>query len=198
MTVRQAIAHSFLNLLIITAGLALAIIKGWSQDGPSLLHVTAFVMISMGVLALSISLTRIIIPVNTNFGYATLFSGRQYQEFKKTAGKRSARLINTTYLTLFFLLFPLTAYVYENTRNRYERYHLDTYGKVLKVVIKATEYAPNSRQYGLFEYSLNQKTYHDKLPTHLYKGDSALIIVSEQKPEIVAWLSAYQAASDHK
>lgn len=198
MTIRQAIAHSFLNLLIIMAGLALAIIKGWSQDGSTLLNVAAFVMISIGVLALSISLTRIILPVKTNFGYATLFSGRQYQEFKKTAGKRSARLINTTYLTLFFLLFPLTAYVYESTRNRYEQYHLDRYGKVLKVLIKATEYAPNNRQYGLFEYSLNQKTYHDKLPTLLYKGDSALIIVSEQKPEIVKWLSAYQPASENK
>jgi hypothetical protein len=195
MTTTQAILYSLLNLIFIAAGLGLAITQGWSHSGPNFYGIVAFVLSSLCLLALSVSLTRIFISTKPGFSYTMLFNGNQYSEFKKAVGKRTARFINTFYLTLFFLLFSGTAYVYAKARQRYEQHHLANYGKIVKVGIKANEWAGNGRQYGLFDHTLNEKTYHYKLQTSLYKGDSDLVIISQRNPEIIKWLDAYTRES---
>ena len=83
---KQAFLYIFLYVAIIALGLYIGIIIAGSYNG-RLVSSCAFIMVSFGVMGLSISLARIFVRANTDFGMTTLFSGRQYKQFRQAVGK---------------------------------------------------------------------------------------------------------------
>jgi hypothetical protein len=119
MNIPQAIKYSFLNFFIILLGTFIAFKVWWTHDEARFFGIVAFFLVAFGSLFLSISLTRIIIPIQTDFSFSTLSDQNQYRILKSIIGKKKVKILNSCYISLFLILFAGTAYGLITSLNKY-------------------------------------------------------------------------------
>ncbi|WP_343534688.1 hypothetical protein [Pedobacter sp.] len=188
MTKKQAIKYSLIYISIILFGAFIAFKVWWTNGNEKFLGIIAFFLVGFGSLFLSISLTRIIIPTKTDFGISTLSDKKKYQALKDVVGSAKLKAINSSYLSLFIILFAGTAYVLVTSLNKYEKDQLKTFGQLQKVKIIDIRHKGKGTSYAFFDFYLEGKKYSNDLSPKNYNiGDSATIIFSTNNTDIVEW-----------
>lgn len=188
MTKKQAIKYSLIYISIILFGTFIAFKVWWTNGNEKFLGIIAFFLVGFGSLFLSISLTRIIIPTKTDFGISTLSDKKKYQALKDVVGSAKLKAINSSYLSLFIILFAGTAYVLVTSLNKYEKDQLKTFGQLQKVKIIDIRHKGKGTSYAFFDFYLEGKKYSNDLSPKNYNiGDSATIIFSTNNTDIVEW-----------
>lgn len=188
MTKKQAIKYSLIYISIILFGAFIAFKVWWTNGNEKFLGIIAFFLVGFGSLFLSISLTRIIIPTKTDFGISTLSDKKKYQALKDIVGSTKLKAINSSYLSLFIILFAGTAYVLVTSLNKYEKDQLKTFGQLQKVKIIDIRHKGKGTSYAFFDFYLEGKKYSNDLSPKNYNiGDSATIIFSTNNTDIVEW-----------
>ena len=186
MTTKQALIYSIIYIGLILLGAFIAFKVWWNDTG--LYGVVAFSLVGLGSLLLSSSLTRIVVPIKTDFGFMTLSSKKNYDALKQKIGPTKIRLISTLYAILFFGLFGTTAYFLIKSLDKYRNYQLENYGKLQKIKINEIHPLGKGTDLAFFDYNYNNITYGGRLDPRNYRiGDSATIIFSTQDPHIVDW-----------
>lgn len=188
MTVKQAVKYTFLNLFVILLGVFIIFKVWWSHGEIRFLGLFSFFLIGFGCLFLSISLTRIMIPIKTNFNFSTLVNKNKYQLLKNDIGSEKLTTINICYTSLFLILFAGSAYGIVTSVNSYEHYQLKTYGNLQKVKIEDIHSIGKGSKYAFFNFFLKDKKYSNNLPSKNFSiGDSAIIIFSTQNTDVIQW-----------
>jgi hypothetical protein len=194
MTKAQAIKYSLISILSILLGVFIVFKVWWTHDAARFLGLIGFVLVGFGSLLMSVSLTRIIIPTETVFGFSTITDPERYQMLKQRIGAVKAKTISAISSTLFIVLFGGTAYGLVTRIYKYEKDQLSTFGQTQEVVINDIGYKGKGTSYAFFDFYFNGKTYSNNLDPKDYEvGDSATIIFSTNDPDIVKWADDFDA-----
>jgi hypothetical protein len=188
MNKRQAVKYSLIYMLTILFGAFIAFKVWWTNGETKYLGVIAFFLVGFGSLFLSIAMTRIIIPTETDFSYSTLSDKKKYQILKDTIGSTKVKFINASYISLFLTIFAGTSYGLVTSLNKYEKEQLETFGRLQKVRISDIQYKGKGSPYAFFDFYLDGKKYTNELSPKNYSiGDSVRIIFSTNNTDIVKW-----------
>lgn len=188
MTKKQALKYSGIYILLILLGAFIAFKVWWTNDDSRYLGIVSFFLIGVGSLLLSISLTRMIMPIKADFSFSILADKKKYQILKNTIGSTKIKIINASYISLFLLLFGTTAYGLIASLNKYEENQFKTFGELQKVKINDIRYKGKGTPYAFFDFYLDGKKYSNNLSPKNYNiGDSATIIFSTNHPDLVEW-----------
>lgn len=183
-----------LNLFAILLGVFIMFNVWWTHGGARFLAFIALFLIISGSLFLSISLTKIIIPTQADINFSVLSDKKKYQILKSSIGQKKVKIINICYLSLFLILFGVTAIGLIISVNKCEKYQLKTYGLIQKVKIKSIEYKGKGSPYAFFDFYLDGEKYSSNLtPKNYTVGDSAIIIFSTDNTDIVEWAEDFDA-----
>lgn len=197
MTKRQALKSSLIYILTILFGTFIAFKVWWTNGNERFFGIIAFFLIGFGSLLLSISLTRIIIPTEADFSISTLSDKRKYQILKDKVGSTKVKAINSSYLSLFLILFAGTAYTIITSLNKYEKDQLKTFGQLQKVKIIDIHHKGKGTAYAFFDFYLDGKKYSNNLSPKDYNiGDSATIIFSTDNTDIVKWADDFDTKDE--
>jgi hypothetical protein len=188
MNKRQAVKYSLIYMLTILFGAFIAFKVWWTNGETKYLGVIAFFLVGFGSLFLSIAMTRIIIPTETDFSYSTLSDKKKYQILKDTIGSTKVKFINASYISLFLTIFAGTSYGLVTSLNKYEKEQLETFGRLQKVRISDIQNKGKGSPYAFFDFYLDGKKYTNELSPKNYSiGDSVRIIFSTNNTDIVKW-----------
>ncbi|ASK31917.1 hypothetical protein CEY12_18185 [Chryseobacterium sp. T16E-39] len=167
----------------------------WSHGGGRFLGIIAFFVIAGGSLFLSISLTKIMIPIQADISFSVLSEKDKYEILKRSIGQKKLKMINICYISLFLILFAATAVGLVISVNKYEKYQLKTYGLIQKVKINTIEHKGKGDPYAFFDFYLDGKKYSTDLSQKNYTvGDSATIIFSTDNTDIVDWAEDFNVS----
>lgn len=194
MTKGEALKYSIINILIILLGVFIAFKVWWTNGDARFLGIISFFLVGFGSLFLSVSLTRVIVPFQTDFSLSSLSDKKKYQILKDTIGSTKVKVINVSYISLFIILFAGTAYGLVTSLNQYEKDQLKTFGRLQKIRINDIHYKGKGTPYAFFDFYLNGKKYSNDLsPKNFSVGDSATIIFSTNNTDIVKWADDFDA-----
>lgn len=199
MTIKRAIIKSLIYFTLIFGSIYLYYKKSF-QHLPitepwkfldivtSALTIFLVLICIFSIIPLSISLTRILIPIKTNFDLSILKSKEEYKIFENAVGSLLARVVNIAFIAIFFSLFLGIYFFYFYLVDKYESYHLDNFGVTQKVEIKLIRHYRKSSRYAVFNYYLNGKLYENQLSSDsINAGDSVFVIFSKEDPNIIEW-----------
>lgn len=197
MTKRQAIKYSLIYILTILFGAFITFKVWWTNGDERFLGIIAFFLVGFGSLFLSISLTRIIIHTKADFSISTLSDKKKYQALRDIIGSTKLKTINSTYISLFLILFASTAYTTITFLNKYEKDQLKTFGQLQKVKIIDIRYKGKGTPYAFFDFYLDGKKYSNNLSRKNYHiGDSTTIIFSTNDTNIVKWADDFDSSGE--
>lgn len=188
MTKTQALKYSLIYILLILLGVFIAFKVWWTNGDTRFLGIISFFLVGFGSFFLSISLTRLIIPTQTDFNFSTLSDKQKYKNLQKTIGTTKVKVINVSYISLFLIFFAGTAYSLVTSLTKYEKDQLKTFGQLQKVRINNIDYKGKGTSYAFFDFYLDGKKHSNNLDPKNYNiGDSVTIIFSTNNTDIVKW-----------
>lgn len=192
MTKRQALRYAVICFLMVLLGAYMIYKFWWATGNERFLGIAAFGMVIYGVIYLSISLTRIIIPTTTDYSLSTFRNKKEYTFLKKEIGTGKVRAIDLTCSFLLLVILAGTIYGVGTAVNRRERDQLKTFGRLQKVRIKDIRFKGRGGPNAFFDFYLNGKKYSHDLGRKNYRmGDSVTIVFSTDDPDIVEWWDYY-------
>ena len=197
MTKGKALKYSLINVLLIILGIFITFKVWWTNGDARFLGIISFFLVAFGSLSLSITLTRIIVPFQTDFSLSSLYDKKKYQILKETIGSTNVKVINVSYISLFIILFGGTAYGLFSSLNQHEIEQLKTFGRLQKIRIKDIQYKGKGTPYAFFDFYLNGKKYSNELSQKNFSvGDSATIIFSAYNTDIVKWADDFETIEE--
>ncbi len=197
MTKLSAFVYTLFYFGLTSLGVFIAYAVNWTNSGAKYFGILAFFLVGFGSLFLSVALTRLMIPCKYNFDLSTLSNPLNYKELKNKIGKK-IHFINVTYISLFFILFAISAFSYVKFVDTHIKNQLLNYGQTQKVRITKIDYLGKGTPYAFFDFYYGGKKYSDRLSQRDFNpGDSAFIIFSTKNPVIIEWAGDFEWKINH-
>lgn len=191
MTAKVKLQYILLYLILNTLGIALAF-KFWWTDSLILsgfnkysLALVASVMICwLGIISLSIMVSRMILLKPDNFGFISPLRINKKEYFAPEIGADKAKKLKSTIPLIAFPVLIATIYGFIGLMENYQDYQLKENGIMENVTVKAIHKDVKGRSYVFFEYG-NKKFSANLMDNRLKVNDNVSIIYSSQDPRIV-------------
>lgn len=194
---RQAIRYVFLNAFLIFAAYFIWFKVWWTKGSESNLGILSFIVVAISLFFLSMSLTRLFIPNEIEFGFSTFGSSKKenYTRFAEKIGPKKANHIMNIWILIYIFFAIIPAYIFYTQLNLYELTQLTNYGETQSVMVKEIE-GGKSGPYVAFDFYIDGKKYSDHLKMgdkNVNQGDQILVIFSKKNPDIIKYLDDYLA-----
>lgn len=143
----------------------------------------------IGILFLSIMITRILVIKEDNFSFISPLN-LTYDSYYSEIGLEKAKKVKITFTVIAFPILFITIFSFVFLMRFYENYELDKNGVIENVLIKRVTEDVKHNKYALIEYKSNKHTIHLSADS-LKENDSVKIIYSKRNPMIVKYYKDY-------